>query len=130
MSEQQLPEIGAIAWTDLTLPDAAGLRDFYGEVVGWHFAPVNMGDYDDYSMNTPENDRTVAGICHARGGNAKMPPQWLVYITVADVNASAIRCVELGGEVIVEPKDLGPHGQFCVIQDPAGAVAALFTPAG
>ncbi len=25
--------------------------------------------------------------------------------------------------------EMGAHGRFCVIRDPAGAVAALFTPA-
>ncbi|MFB3107254.1 MAG: hypothetical protein ACE1ZA_20350, partial [Pseudomonadales bacterium] len=39
----------------------------------------------------------VAGICHARGSNANLPPQWLIYINVADVDKSVQRCVEMGG---------------------------------
>jgi predicted enzyme related to lactoylglutathione lyase len=50
-----------------------------------------------------------------------------MYITVADVDASAQRCQELGGKVLDGPRPLA-GGRFCVIQDPAGAVAALFTP--
>ena len=71
----------------------------------------------------------VAGICHARGDNAALPAQWLLYITVADVDASVERCVELGGQVLVAAKDLPGYGRMSVIQDPAGAVAALFAPA-
>ena len=49
--------------------------------------------------------------------------------TVENVDTSAARCVELGGKVLIEPKGMGGYGRFCVIQDPAGAVAALFQPA-
>jgi hypothetical protein len=58
-----------------------------------------------------------------------LPPCWLVYITVPDLGQSIAHCTELGGKVISEPKDLGPSGRFCVIQDPAGAYVALFSPA-
>jgi predicted enzyme related to lactoylglutathione lyase len=126
MSEPVRP--GTIAWIDLTVPDAAVVRDFYKAVVGWKETPVTMGDYQDYCMNPPSADQPVAGICHARGENADLPAQWLIYVTVKDVDASAARCVQLGGKILVGPKNLGGQGRFCVIQDPAGAVAALFTP--
>ena len=88
-----------------------------------------MGDYNDFNMNAPDSGKTMAGICHARGFNAALPAQWLVYINVANVNESAQRVVELGGKIISGPKDMGGYGRCCVIQDPAGAVAALFEPA-
>lgn len=117
------PGIGDVTWQDLTVADAERVSAFYGEVVGWKLAPQDMGDYSDYEMNTPQGG-CVAGICHARGPNAKMPPQWLIYITVADVTASAARCVQLGGEVLSGPRPMGSQ-RVCVIRDPAGAVAAL-----
>jgi len=128
MSTSEKPEVGTITWTDLTVPNAEAVRDFYGEVVGWKFAPVEMGGYSDYNMNTPVSGKTAAGICHTRGVNAALPAQWLVYITVEDVDKSAASCVELGGKIIVEPKGMGGQSRYCVIQDPAGAVAALYSP--
>ena len=86
-----------------------------------------MDGYSDFSMAVPETGETVAGICHARGENAQLPPQWLLYFVVEDVERSAARCVELGGRVLVAPRPLGA-GHFCVIQDPAGAVCALYQP--
>jgi predicted enzyme related to lactoylglutathione lyase len=129
MSESAKPVVGAITWTDLTVDDAESVRDFYQQVVGWKPFGVDMGGYEDFTMLTPEGGDPVCGVCHARGTNAGLPAQWLVYITVADVEASARRCEEQGGEVIVAPKEMGSHGRYCVIRDPAGAVAALFTPA-
>ena len=118
-------EIGTIGWTDLTVADADGVRDFYADVVGWKPQPVSMGDYSDYTMCTPASGTGVAGVCHARGENAGVPAQWLIYIMVEDADGSAARCEAKGGRVLVRPKSVG-GGRFCVIQDPAGAVCALF----
>jgi predicted enzyme related to lactoylglutathione lyase len=115
---------GTIVWTDLTVPDAERLGRFYSKVTGWHSAPVSMGEYDDFNMLPAGGDAPVAGICHARGPNANLPPQWLIYIRVSDVAESARHCVELGGKVVDGPRRMGDK-TFCVIQDPAGAVAAL-----
>ena len=120
---------GTIAWTDLTVADAPRVRDFYREVVGWEVRGEPMGGYEDFSMLPPGTDRAVAGVCHARGVNADMPPQWLVYVVVPDVDRSAARCVELGGTIVTAPRPLG-GGRVCVVRDPAGAVLALYRPPG
>lgn len=126
MSETPQPQIGAIGWTDLTVDNAASIRDFYASVTGWRPSPVPMGSYEDFNMCAPGSDLPMAGICHARGGNADLPPVWLVYITVEDVDASAALCVEMGGKIVSGPKAMGEMGRYCVIRDPAGAAAALF----
>lgn len=120
-------EIGKIGWVDITVDDADGMRDFYSKVVGWQVEEVGMGDYSDYSMTMPASGEAVAGICHARGSNADLPGGWLIYIVVADVNASAQACEDNGGRIVVEPRGLA-GGQFCIIEDPSGATAALYQP--
>lgn len=129
MSTPDTPRYGSIIWTDLTIPNAEKLRDFYASVVGWTFAPISMGNYADFQMNAPATGEAVAGICHSRGVNAGLPPQWLVYISVEDIDGCVQRCKEHGGTILVEPRPMGGNGTFCVIKDPAGAVAALFCPA-
>jgi len=123
------PPIGSVSWIDLTIPDADKLRQFYASVVGWTSNPVDMCGYSDFCMNLPGSGKTVAGICNARGENADLPPQWLIYITVANVEKSAEQCIALGGKVLAGPRPMGGQGRVAVIQDPAGAVAALFEPA-
>jgi predicted enzyme related to lactoylglutathione lyase len=120
--------LGEITWFDLTVENAEEIRDFYSSVVGWKSDPVDMGGYNDFNMNKPGDNQTVTGICHAKGGNATLPAQWLIYITVSDVNESAENCTSLGGKIISEPKEMQGYGKYCVIQDPAGAVCALFEP--
>jgi len=120
-------ETGKIGWIDITVEDATGLRDFYARVVGWEAEDVGMGDYSDFNMTLPGSGEPAVGVCHARGGNAELPPQWLIYIVVADADASAAICIEQGGRILVGPKAMG-GGRFCVIEDPSGAVAALYQP--
>ena len=57
-----------------------------------------------------------------------MPAQWMVYITVADLDQSMESCEERGGKVLVRDRDMGSYGRMSVIQDPAGAVCALMQP--
>jgi hypothetical protein len=126
MSETPKPQIGKIGWIDLTVPDAVAVKDFYTQVVGWQAEPHDMGDYHDFDIKSPETGDVVTGICHARGSNANIPPQWIIYITAENVPESAQRVVDLGGKIVDGPRDMGGM-EFCLIQDPAGAVAALIS---
>lgn len=120
--------VGTIGWIDLTVEDCLGVRDFYQAVVGWDIDAVDMDGGQDFNMIPPAGGEPVAGICHARGDNTNMPPQWLIYIHVENLNTSIRQCRALGGKVLVGPRGLGAFGTICVIQDPAGAVAALVEP--
>jgi predicted enzyme related to lactoylglutathione lyase len=120
------PEVGSIGWFDLTVENADEVREFYRQVVGWTETPVEMGGYSDHCMNQPGDGKTVAGICHARGNNEGLPAQWLIYITVADLDASVKQCEEHGGKVLRGARSYAGQGRYAVIQDPAGAVSALY----
>ena len=96
-------------------------------MVGWGSVDIDMGGYHDFLMTSPGAAEGVAGVCHARGPNASLPPQWLAYIVVADVEASVVACTRLGGRVIMAPKGAGEGARMCVVQDPAGAVLALIS---
>ncbi|TDC85739.1 VOC family protein [Actinomadura sp. 7K507] len=116
-----------IVGLDLTVPDAPRLRDFYAAVVGWGVSGLKNGenydDNDDYFM-TGADGVPVAGVCQRQGENADLPPQWLAYIAVDDLDARVAKCEELGGSVVTGIKGDGP-GSYCVIKDPSGAVLAL-----
>ncbi len=131
MSNQEKPEIGSVSWFDLTVPNAEEVQDFYSKVIGWKSEPVSMekGEYEDYNMKAPESDLTVTGVCHAKGVNADLPASWLLYITVKNIDKSIEECKANSGKIIAGPKNMGNYGRYCVIEDPAGAVCALFEPA-
>jgi hypothetical protein len=117
----------AVAWVDLTVPNAAEARDFYAGVAGWSVSEVEMGGYADFTLHG-EGGEAVAGVCHARGENADLPPVWIVYFCVEEIEQAAGRCVELGGEVLRGPSPPNDSGRTCFVRDPAGAVVAFFEP--
>jgi predicted enzyme related to lactoylglutathione lyase len=124
MSANQDLEAGRIGWVDLTVANAAEIRDFYTAVVGWRTQEVEMAGYRDFAMQAPGSGDSIAGVCWARGENAELPPVWLIYLMVDDLDASMAKVKELGGRVLVGPRKLGPT-RYCVIEDPAGAKSAL-----
>jgi predicted enzyme related to lactoylglutathione lyase len=128
MSTPDERPVGSIMWADLTVEHADQVKAFYKDVVGWTTTDVDMGGYHDYCMNQPADARTVAGVCHARGANAGLPPQWLIYITVDDLDTSVEKCLSLGGHVVVPVRNYGADGRYVVLRDPAGACFALFEP--
>ena len=120
----ETPKIGTIGWVDLTVDDAPALRDFYARVVGWKPDPVPMGGYDDYSMTAPETGQPVAGVCHRRGPNELLPPVWMVYFVVKNLEESLAEVEARGGKVISRPAKPGPG--HAVIQDPSGVFSSLY----
>ena len=115
---------GIVEWMDLTVDDAENVRKFYQEVVGWVPEAFDMGDYNDYNMNGKDG-QTLAGICHARGTNASIPPMWIPYITVTSLDESLKAALAKGGELINGPCNM-PQGAYAIIKDPAGACCAIW----
>ncbi len=120
--------MGRIAWLDLTIPDATNTRDFYQQVVGWAAQDLEMdkGDdrYADYVMLGGDGN-PAAGVCHARGPNAGLPPVWMIYLPVGDLAESLRRVPDEGGKVMnAMQKDDGAY-VYAMVQDPVGAYVAL-----
>lgn len=118
MSEHK--PVGTIMGLDLTVPDAENVRDFYTSVVGWEVEMLG----DDYVMKSPSGE-WVGGVCHRRGENADLPPVWLAYIAVADLDSSLAACTAGGGRALTPIKGGEGEARYCVIEDPAGAIIAL-----
>lgn len=112
---------GRIVWMDIAIPDADNVSEFYSKVIGWHRMGLSMGDYEDYCMNDAESGETIAGICHSKGVNAHLPPVWLPYISVPDLDDSIAAVNANGGKVLTGKKSDGKGGHYVLIQDPAGA---------
>ena len=119
---------GSIVSTDLTSHHAEELKEFYQQVIGWESEGLTMQDesgvYSDYVMKDKEGN-WVGGLCHFRGANKDLPPQWIVYIQVDHVAASISKCREFGGKVLKEVKNKEGQYQYALLEDPHGAVLAI-----
>ncbi|HMQ32262.1 MAG TPA: VOC family protein [Chloroflexaceae bacterium] len=122
------PPVGRIAWLDLTVTDAAATRDFYRQVIGWSVQHVELEDggerYADYTMLGVDGN-PAAGVCHARGANAALPPVWMLYLPVGDMAESLRRVEEEGGKVVTAARGDDGAYVYAAVQDPVGVYLAL-----
>ena len=116
---------GAFSWSELSSPDPKAAAEFYGAPFGWTFDAMQMQEPGSVYHVIKLGDVAVGGIMNTPPGAAGMPPMWGCYVTVADADATAKRCVELGGKVIVEPTDIPNVGRFAVILDKQGAALSV-----
>jgi uncharacterized protein len=116
------PANGAFCWDELHTRDAAKAFAQYAELFNWGVKEMDMGPGGTYRVATREG-KDSAGITTAQPGK---PVMWLSYILVDDVDASTKRSDKLGGKTLVPPTDYPGMGRFSILQDPQGAVFALW----
>lgn len=115
---------GRFVWRELVTPAPAQTAGFYGKLFGWSSKAVDIGAPVPYTMLHHDGlDEDVGGAITP--AMDEVPPHWLDYITVDDVDAAVAKVPSLGGNVVVAARDL-PVGRFAIVQDPAGATLALF----
>jgi predicted enzyme related to lactoylglutathione lyase len=121
---QVADEHGAVCWNEHNTRDTEKAAAFYTDLLGWtkftHEGPMT---YTEFSNNGKE----VAGMMQIQPEwGPDVPPHWLVYFSVADVDASVERIKELRGRVLAGPMSIPDGGRFAVIMDPQGAVFGIY----
>lgn len=118
-------EPGSFGWCQLNVPSEGRekAKAFYTSVFGWTTREDAMPMGDVYTTWLG-SDGPRGGMMPMPGG-VQAPAHWLLYFAVADVDATAARAKELGGQWMVPPMDIPGTGRFAVIQDPQGAVFAI-----
>jgi predicted enzyme related to lactoylglutathione lyase len=118
---------GTFCWVELGTSDSAAAKKFYTELFGWTTDDRPAGPGMVYTML--KLDGKDAGALYqitpemaAEG----VPPHWLSYASVANADESATKAKDLGGTVLKGPFDVTTVGRMAVVQDPTGAVFALW----
>jgi predicted enzyme related to lactoylglutathione lyase len=113
---------GALCWNELASHGVEASVTFYGELFGWTAERMEASPMEYFVIKNADG-RTNGGIRAAMG---EEPPYWLVYFGAEDAAGSVSKATELGGKQLVAPMEIGP-GRFAVVQDPQGAVFALYS---
>lgn len=124
---QPIPDVplpGTFSWCELHADDPEAAKTFYGETFGWNFKSHDMGPMGTYTVITM-GTKEVGGIMQRPPGSPGRQA-WMPYVSVEDVDADTTKAGELGGTVIMPPMDIPGIGRFSVVQDPGGAVFALY----
>lgn len=119
-------ETGAPCWNELATRDADKAKQFYAGLFGWQ--PNTKEGPFAYTEWEREGTYPAGGMLQMDGDKWDgIPPHWMVYFAVEDVDQSATRASSLGGTLKVPPTDIPDVGRFSVIQDPQGGVFSIFT---
>lgn len=108
-------------WFELVTTDTKAAGDFYKAVIGWT-TEMSSGPAGPYTIFKAPGDIHVGGMLEMQG----VPPGWLGYIAVDDVDAFARKVEAAGGQVHKAPQDIPDVGRFAVVADPQGAMFVLF----
>ncbi|ADZ69663.1 VOC family protein [Polymorphum gilvum] len=121
---------GTFIWYELMTSDPAAAADFYGKVVGWQAKDSGMAGFDYTIFSVPGFDMGVAGMMALTPEMRaqSIPPSWIGYVAVDDVDAKASAFAAAGGAILKTPEDIPSIGRFAVVADPHGAALCLFKP--
>ncbi len=117
---------GTFSWVDYSAKDLEGAKAFYSALFGWSLIEV-PAPCEPYVM-AQVSGKDVAAITGLSEDESQqgVPPHWNSYVTVEDVNATATKIKDLGGQVLAEPFDVMEAGRMAVVADPIGAVFCIW----
>ena len=117
-------EPGAIMWNELMTSDQTDATEFYTGLLG--LGSGSMEGPMEYRLLKVSGD-DVAGVMQITEDMGPVPPNWMVYFGVANVDDTTSQAEALGAIVLVPGTDIPGVGRFATIQDPQGAVFGMFT---
>lgn len=120
---------GTFCWAELITTDSAGAKQFYIDLMGWEANDDPIPGGGVYTM-LQLGGRNV-GALYEQPKEMKaqrIPPCWMSYVTVDNAADTAARAGKLGGSVIKDAFDVFDIGSMAVLQDPTGAVLAVWQP--
>ena len=112
---------GALSWNELATPDIDASAKFYGELFGWKVRDLR-GHADALHGDSDRRREQQRRSARRHGERADLLARLLRHRQHRERLASA---TELGATTLVGPIDIGA-GQIGVLQDPQGAVFALY----
>jgi predicted enzyme related to lactoylglutathione lyase len=119
------PQIGEFCWNELMTPDTKKAQSFYTTLLGWTAKEHDMGGMI-YTMFM-QGEKGMGGMMQTPKEKAdQVPPHWMSYISVEDVEKTLEKAKSLGANVVMPVTPVADFGRFGIIQDPTGAHVAFW----
>jgi predicted enzyme related to lactoylglutathione lyase len=122
---------GGFSWHELATTDHEAGFDFYSALFGWQKTEaMDMGGGNIYQMFGGGGDSLGGMFTKTPEMPMPGPPAWLLYISVANIDAAVERVGSLGGQVLNGPMEVPGGDRVAQCVDPQGVPFALHASAG
>ncbi|WP_031067126.1 VOC family protein [Streptomyces sp. NRRL WC-3742] len=114
-------EPGSLGWVELLTREPESALAFYPKVFGWSVAPSEQ--YTQWGLAGQD-----FGGMLVMGENfpPQVPPHWLPYFSVADVDLTVGRATGLGADVLMPATDVPDGPRIAVLRDGQGAAFGVY----
>ena len=117
-------EHGTFCWNELITTDVEKAKEFYTNLLGWGTEAMPGGM--PYTI-VKAGDIQAGGMMARTPEMGEVPPHWMAYIAVDDVDDVVSKVESLGGQIYAPATDIPGVGRFSIIADPTGAAVGLIT---
>jgi predicted enzyme related to lactoylglutathione lyase len=114
---------GAVVWREAATNDLGRTTAFYSELLGWkhHDSKGGHGTYRHFQAA----DQEIAGCYEITAEMKGVPPHWIQYFSVENVDGAA-EAVKANGGSVKMTMDIPNVGRVAYCADPQGAMFSLF----
>lgn len=113
---------GRWLWNELWTDDVDAATRFYEKVIGYRSVTVKDGSGGEFRVMGRDQ------LPYASVVKSPLPdvePNWLAYLLVENVDATARKVLKAGGSVLLPPQKDELNNDIAIVADPAGGVFAL-----
>ena len=118
---------GVPCWADTTQPDPQAAAAFYAGLFGWELEETMSPSSDATYIMARIRGQDVAAITSPSQG-APQTAVWNTYVWVDSADEAATRVRDAGGQIVMEPFDVGETGRMAAFTDPEGALFFVWQP--
>jgi uncharacterized protein len=123
-----MADVGDVSWHELTTPDSVAAHTFYTKLFRWESSgDVDMGGGMIYRM-FGRNGVPLGGIYDTPAEMQGVPPNWLPYFRVTDIDDANAKIRANGGTINIESMEVPGGDLISVATDPQGGAFAVHQP--
>lgn len=112
---------GSLGWVELLSRTPERAVDFYTTVFGW-----SVDASERYTHWGLDGAHFGGMVTMDEKFPPEVPPHWLPYFAVADVDAASATATEAGGAVLMPPTQVPDGPRIAVLRDPQGAMFGVY----
>lgn len=117
---------GTFCWVELASTDAAAAKKFYSSLFDWQISDQPIGPDMVYTIFQIDGKDVSALYQMDEKERFQAPSHWLSYVSVEKVEDAMEKARTLGGSIIAGPIEVFDAGRLVLIQDPVGALFAVW----